>query len=395
MIQPDLVLPLNYRQHLFQTLMPLKAKWLTNEKENQAHKIRAACRFRPGEPPVGKVCLPLHQFIKVKRKQQQQGEQGGKEKLFVGEEDPAEFKDPFLGALMRDPVMLSTSNRVVDRAVAVQCVLRGGRDPFNNKKLTMQHLIPQPELANRIQEWRDRPGQRDVSVDMQDLRGLVDCAAFDSDCFDALLELQRLHAAAQKAKIDATAAQQPVASAWNGVEYIIGDAAPAVAVEEDANAPQTEDATMPDVPFTDISDVLQPSSVFEQEESDLQYPRGSHREAKETPRIVEVNGPSAFVSMHVPGSGVQAFHFHGVHDAKAGQSTIYDGAVQDAVASALNGCNACVLCYGQTGSGKTYTFLGPEGHLDVLEKQLAAVDKDAEKHSFLPFLPAESGVALR
>ncbi|RYG65919.1 hypothetical protein EON64_10915 [archaeon] len=395
MIQPDLVLSLNYKQHLFQVLMPFKTKWLTTDRDNHTHKIRAACRFRPGEQPVGKVCLPLHQFIKVKRKQQQ-GDQvsaHGKDKLFVGEEDPAEFKDPFLGTLMRDPVLLLTSNRVVDRAVAVQCVLRGGRDPFNNKKLTMQHLQPQPDLARRIQGWRDRPGQRDVSVDMQDLKGLVNCASFDADCFDALLELQHLHAASQKAKVEA---MQPGASTWDGVDFVPDTPVAAVIeVQEDAMAPQTDDTIPPNALQTDVQDVLQPAHILEQEDL-LHSQRVGYRESKEAPRIVEVNGPSAFVSMHVPGSGVQAFHYHAVYDPKAGQSNIYDGAVQDAVVSALNGCNACVFCYGQTGSGKTYTFLGPEGHLDSLEGQMAIKDAGSNT-SKQPsaFLPTESGVALR
>ncbi len=47
------------------------------------------------------------------------------------------------------------------------------------------------------------------------------------------------------------------------------------------------------------------------------------------------------------------------------QEEVYDSAAREAVTSAINGFNACVLCYGQTGSGKTHTMFGPPGIYDM------------------------------
>lgn len=405
-ISPDVVLRMNHRQHLAKVLLPLRGKW-NEQREQEAHKICVACRFRPGEPATGKVCLPLHQFIKVKRQQQQQ--QGDKEnnavesnqKLLVGENDPEEFVDPFLGALMRDPVLLTTSGRIVDRAVAVQCVLRGGKDPFNNQKLVMSMVIPQPDLAKIIQEWRDRPGQRDVSVDMKDLKGLVDCSSFNADCFEALLDLQRLHAVAKKAMIDSHHhAGHP--------EWDEEDQQQAAAEDEEAaaEAPEVAEIVAP-VVAQDVGDhnegaldITDPALAIAQEEEAYRRPSKNG----EVARIVEVSAANSFVSAHVPGAGVQPFHFHAVHESKEGQNSVYDSSVQEAVAAALNGCNACVLCYGQTGSGKTYSYMGPEGHLeDSLWAPLLPVEGGDEngaqalvhQAATIGVLPASSGLVLR
>jgi hypothetical protein len=357
MVSPETILPINYRQHLMKVLLPMKMKWRAHERE-QAHNIRVTCRFRPGEMAAGKVCLPLHQFIKVKRKQHSdknkknatnvssnQNLDNSSKKLFFGEYDPVEFVDPFLGSLMRDPVLLTTSQRICDRAVAIQCVLRGGKDPFNNQKLTMNMLIPQVDLAKRIQEWRERPGQRDVSVDVQELKGLIDCSAFNADCFETLLDLQHLHIAALKARQDIRNDHNAV---WQA---------------DEEPAEQNEQAN-PDTIFSEGEVEPEPASIIEQvaeesaldmfnpvqmiaEEEDVMYRRASKH--GECARIVEVNAASAFVSVHVPGSGVQPFHFHAVHENNSGQAEVYDISVQEAIGAALNGCNSCVLCYGQTG----------------------------------------------
>ena len=70
------------------------------------------------------------------------------------------------------------------------------------------------------------------------------------------------------------------------------------------------------------------------------------------------------VVMFVPGSGVRPFVFPTVLDGKASQMEVYVKVAQDAVVSALNGLNACVLAYGQTGSGKTHTTFGPNGTIE-------------------------------
>lgn len=132
------------------------------EKKSQDFKIYVSCRFRPGESRMDNILLPLHQFLKVKRGQKLSKDSSAQEKssILVGDIDPPEYLDPFLGSLMKDPVLLSTSNRIVDRSVALQSILRGGRDPFNGRKMSTHHLQPLPELRSTIHEWRKKKGER-------------------------------------------------------------------------------------------------------------------------------------------------------------------------------------------------------------------------------------------
>ena len=61
--------------------------------------------------------------------------------------------------------------------------------------------------------------------------------------------------------------------------------------------------------------------------------------------------------MHVPGMGVRPFFFSSLYDGPATQQTVFDNSACDAVSSALNGFNACVLLYGQTVSITTTSYL--------------------------------------
>eukprot|EP01063_Lacrimia_lanifica_P017193 TRINITY_DN2397_c0_g1_i1.p1 TRINITY_DN2397_c0_g1~~TRINITY_DN2397_c0_g1_i1.p1 ORF type:complete len:1345 (+),score=381.94 TRINITY_DN2397_c0_g1_i1:90-4124(+) len=56
----------------------------------------------------------------------------------------------------------------------------------------------------------------------------------------------------------------------------------------------------------------------------------------------------------------EAFVFDQCFGAAATQDEVYAALGPPAVANALSGYNACILCYGQTNSGKTYTMLGSD-----------------------------------
>ena len=75
------------------------------------------------------------------------------------------------------------------------------------------------------------------------------------------------------------------------------------------------------------------------------------------------------VVMFIPGCGVRPFLFSSVCDEGVTQREVYQRVAQDAVVSALNGMNACVLAYGQTGSGKTHTVFGPSGAIEECAEQ--------------------------
>ncbi|KAI8831014.1 ubiquitin elongating factor core-domain-containing protein [Chytriomyces cf. hyalinus JEL632] len=67
---------------------------------------------------------------------------------------PDEFLDPLLAHLMEDPVILPTSNITVDRSTIITQLLSNPLDPFNRKPLTIDMVVPDVELKNKIAEWK-------------------------------------------------------------------------------------------------------------------------------------------------------------------------------------------------------------------------------------------------
>lgn len=289
----------------------------SSEMYGQEYKIKVANRFRPGVIQSDKVCLPLHQFLKVKRHQKAQQESTEQAKsdseLLVGEHDPEEFVDPLLGTLMKDPVLLTTSNKIVDRSVAVQCILRGGRDPFNSERLTMSMLVPQPELALRIQEFRQKKQQWDVSLGVSELKPLVDGAAVDADLLEALIEVERINQAARKAETEATKdAHEGAGDLAVGED---GAAAVTDAVAADPEGPETAQAVEGPAPDAAVLQAQQPAhdALDFLAPTDLEGHYNSITKKIERAGIVEINAQTSTVCMHVPGAGVRPFYYSAVH----------------------------------------------------------------------------------
>lgn len=107
----------NTRKYFFDELFIAKKKWQFHEEDDSSNihtfKIKVSCRFRPGNRSQGNMCLPLHQFLKVRREARAKEKETSKNEndcsLFVGEADPIEFLDPFLKTIMREPVLLLSS----------------------------------------------------------------------------------------------------------------------------------------------------------------------------------------------------------------------------------------------------------------------------------------------
>eukprot|EP00899_Mesostigma_viride_P025856 jgi/Mesvir1/6455/Mv19535-RA.2 len=67
---------------------------------------------------------------------------------------PDEFLDPIQFTLMTDPVTLPSSKMVVDRSSIQRHLLSDQTDPFNRSLLTVDMLIPNHELKQRIEAWK-------------------------------------------------------------------------------------------------------------------------------------------------------------------------------------------------------------------------------------------------
>ncbi|EMD39878.1 hypothetical protein CERSUDRAFT_63413 [Gelatoporia subvermispora B] len=89
---------------------------------------------------------------------------------------PDEFLDPLMFTLMRDPVILPTSRAIVDRSTIKSHLLSDVKDPFNRMPLTLEDVIPDVELKERIDAFLaerrnkdtvyDKPVEEVVKMDM-------------------------------------------------------------------------------------------------------------------------------------------------------------------------------------------------------------------------------------
>ena len=364
---------INYKKHFFDDLWCVRMKWDSTTRQPtasavpQSYKIKVGIRFRPGVIQSDKVCLPLHQFLKVKRHQLAEKQKKAttaaaatadssssqENGLLIGENDPEEYVDPFLGTLMKDPVLLTSSNRIVDRSVAVQCILRGGKDPFNSSKLSMSMLVPQPQLLEQIQAFREKKAKWDVTLQTSELKPLLDDATVHSELLEALLEVEQINLAMQRAEKDAMTSKSKSSNHHHFPED-------QETTETDDNIPEstmTNDDDTNTSPFVvanpndDSSSWMNygVQSIADSQDNMMSSSSSFVTKKIETAGIVEINDKTACVAMHIPGAGVKPFHYSSVFKGEASQKHVYEKSAQDAIVSILNGFNAAIMCYGQTG----------------------------------------------
>lgn len=77
------------------------------------------------------------------------------------------FLDPILSSVMEDPVLLPTSNTIVDRSTIRAHLLGDTRDPFSRAPLTMDMVQPATELKEKIQAWKREQKQKRASSSKQ------------------------------------------------------------------------------------------------------------------------------------------------------------------------------------------------------------------------------------
>jgi ubiquitin conjugation factor E4 B len=66
---------------------------------------------------------------------------------------PDEFLDPLMCTFMKDPVLLPTSDTIIDRSTITQHLLNDPTDPFNRKDLTIDMVVPATELKEKMNKW--------------------------------------------------------------------------------------------------------------------------------------------------------------------------------------------------------------------------------------------------
>ena len=367
----------NARAYFFEELWKSNSKWKPDSAV-QDFKIRVSTRFRPGEKSQSKFSLPLHQFLKV-RKQQIKETKSGESGVFVGEDIPEHMQDSLLGTLMNQPVQLKHSGRILDRSVAVACVLRGGKDPFTGAKLTMDSIMPLPELAAEIAEFKVKQANVDISVGEKDVLGLVE--EVDPALLEALVAVEQVRGVVSYvllseggivinilliyAQITCAARRAHI----DGLDSHRNHAAFSLTDDEiQHGAPETENGTTDDiqhlsnqVPAQDLrnntenainaADITDPAGASYKSTADDKFLSRWGKVKNDTARIIDVSGSKACVCMNVPGTGVRPFYFNKVFPSQERQVSIYNKYARDIVVAAVNGQNGCLLCYGQTSSG--------------------------------------------
>merc|ERR1711933_506721 len=71
---------------------------------------------------------------------------------------PDTYLDPIMSEIMEDPVLLPTSNTVMDRKVIERHIMSCDDDPFNRAHLSVADLVPQTELRTQIHEFCAKHG---------------------------------------------------------------------------------------------------------------------------------------------------------------------------------------------------------------------------------------------
>merc|ERR1712087_834340 len=71
---------------------------------------------------------------------------------------PDHYLDPIMAEIMEDPVLLPTSQNIMDRKVIERHIMSNDDDPFNRLPLKVEDLEPQTELKAEIQAFCSKHG---------------------------------------------------------------------------------------------------------------------------------------------------------------------------------------------------------------------------------------------
>jgi hypothetical protein len=412
------------KKHFFDDLWFSRKKWavetlededeaeLKKENENATEfKIRVAARVRPGKNTKKEMNLPLHQFLKLRRKENQlkkenqQDNENDNGPVLFGKTDPIEYIDPFLNSLMREPVLLKTSNKICERSIALQCVLRNGRDPFNGKRIIMSDIISQDDLKLKIKLWKIEKMElqvKELSINHEQVKkNLIEANSIDPVLLEILQEAEKLTSEANKAeKLSRRRKFGQTEGPNDDVQAI------SVHDEEDEQTPATDnnndenDENILNNSNNGNNGNNNNNSINNDDNDSGSLRKSSH----EKPRIIDISESKNEVNMHIGGAGIRSFNFNHVYDGTVTQYHLYDTSTRLSVGHVMNGYNSCILCYGQTGSGKTHTFFGPSNALDFdtlkLQNHIESYEKNILTNSQLNTvshrsLPDDVGIAIR
>ncbi|KAL5501546.1 UFD2 [Sanghuangporus vaninii] len=81
-------------------------------------------------------------------------------------EVPDEFLDPLMFTVMRDPVTLPSSKVNIDRSTIKSHLLSDSKDPFNRVPLSLEDVVPNPELKAQIDAFLAERRNKSTALDV-------------------------------------------------------------------------------------------------------------------------------------------------------------------------------------------------------------------------------------
>jgi hypothetical protein len=372
----------SWKRIFFEQLFPARHKWSAlpsvvgedAEQENAPappppstdFKIQVASRFRPGERKKSAILLPLHQRLRLLRKQQKEA---SSKSASIGMQTPNEFIDPLMGGVMSDPVRLPSSQKICDRKIVLSHLRSSSTDPFDSSPLSPAQLIACDDLKQRITEFNANKqssffaeGDDDTSsfrVASDDVKALTEMGGdITPEILQALLDADRLETDIRMAEEQANAQdarknRSKKFNKWGDEETVDENTPPPAAVPDSESSSGAPVHAAVDAKLSSIA-----KAVTEEEDLAKIVNGPQKRDA----RVLAVE--KTRVLMHIDGRGIRPFLMSGgCFNEYSDQREVYAQAGRAPVVSALNGLNACLLAYGQTGSGKTHTMFGPENIL--------------------------------
>ena len=332
----------------------------SDEIEQLPFQVKVVCRFRPGEKKDDQMLLPLHQYLELQKKKAKTNSSNSSGYM-LGENDPVEYMDPFLNILLKEPVKLLTSHRIVEKSVAMQCLRKTGRDPFNNKLLTYNQIVPQTDLQQEIHVYKCNKSlklKNEVSLTAKDMKPLIDeNDKLDPELLKAIVDSERMEYIIHMSEFEANKDNSLLArNKFNSSStdrqtqdedllLLPTEVDPTQQVNEIENMTNNMPLHPSHNPNIDHDSRLN-NTADNYDNDDTQHKL--HQFGKNA-KVVDLNEEKGVVNMYANGVGIKAFHFAHVFGADTSQTKVYNNSLKDSVVACLNGYNTALLCYGQTG----------------------------------------------
>ena len=340
----------------------MRNKWTSRA---EGFSIKVLTRFRQVSTPIPdkslRMTVPLHQRLLILK--------NGEQIISDADKEPEQYRDALLGSLMSDPVKLPDSCRICDRKVIEAHLRTSSTDPFTQRPLSVDQLVPCPELKHQIKQYKDSQLKGELrdkfNVTEESMKQISEKVGEKTVGVDVLQIMIDAQAAAESVNNKSSNQSSRCDGQNEDTDNSESTAVTTTSMTSAAVAPpQGRLLVQNDVNYLDYVDVTE-SDTNSTRPSSLQevfncsrVKRNLEKRTRDKPKIIEISNMDNKVVAYQPGKGIKQFIHGKCFDQTSRQSDIYSEIISESILMALNGSDSTVMCYGQTGSGKTYTMFG-------------------------------------